>query len=56
MTLDAWSEVVRPIMSIYPLAAVFFGSFIVLVVFILLSTIIGIAANAMSYAHQEERT
>lgn len=53
MTLDAWSDVVRPLMQVFPLAALFFGTFIVLVVFILLSTLIGIAANAMSYAHSE---
>ena len=48
MTLDAWSDVVRPLMASSAMAVPFFVSFIVVVVFILLSTIIGIAANAMS--------
>lgn len=48
MTLDAWSDVVRPLMQVSVKAAIFFVTFIVIVVFILLSTIIGIAANAMN--------
>lgn len=48
MTLDAWSDIVRPLMEVSVKAGVFFVTYIVVVVFILLSTIIGIAANAMS--------
>ncbi|MBY0537791.1 ion transporter [Patescibacteria group bacterium] len=47
MTLDAWSDIVRPLAETSMMAIPFFVSFIVVVVFILLSTIIGIAANAM---------
>lgn len=48
MTLDAWSDIVRPLMQTSVKAVFFFVAFIVIVVFVLLSTIIGIAANAMS--------
>jgi len=47
MTLDAWSDIVRPIMSEHWWAGLFFGSFIISTVFVLLSILIGIASNAM---------
>ena len=50
MTLDAWSDIVRPIMEIHWWAGLFFMSFIVTAVFILLSIIIGVASNAISHA------
>jgi voltage-gated sodium channel len=48
MTLDVWSDIVRPLAVTSMMAIPFFATFIIVVVFILLSTIIGIAANAMS--------
>lgn len=48
MTLDAWSDIVRPLAETSMIAIPFFATFIIVVVFILLSTLIGIAANAMS--------
>jgi voltage-gated sodium channel len=53
MTLDAWSDVVRPIMEVYPLAGLYFIAYIVMTVFILLSIIIGVAANAIEHAQDE---
>lgn len=48
MTLDAWSDIVRPIMNVYWWSGLFFASFIITTVFILLSIVIGIASNAMA--------
>lgn len=48
MTLDAWSDIVRPIMDVYWWSGLFFASFIITTVFILLSIVIGIASNAMA--------
>lgn len=49
MTLDAWSDIVRPIMEVHWWAGLFFGSFIITAVFILLSIIIGIASQAVNH-------
>jgi voltage-gated sodium channel len=54
MTLDAWSDIVRPLMVDYPWAGLYFVSFIVTTVFILLSIIIGVAANAVEAVAAEE--
>ncbi len=54
MTLDAWSDIVRPIMDVHWWAGLFFMSFIVTAVFILLSIIIGVASNAISHSHDDE--
>jgi voltage-gated sodium channel len=53
MTLDAWSDIVRPIMDIHWWAGLFFMSFIVTAVFVLLSIIIGVASNAISHVDDE---
>jgi voltage-gated sodium channel len=55
MTLDAWSDVVRPLMDVYWWAGPFFMSFIVVAVFILLSIIIGVASNAINHANDDEQ-
>jgi voltage-gated sodium channel len=52
MTLDAWSDIVRPIMEVYWWSGLFFMSFIITAVFILLSIIIGIASNAVKYSDE----
>lgn len=53
MTLDAWSEIVRPLMEVYPFAGLFVVSFIVVTVFILLSIMIGIASSAMNKVNDD---
>lgn len=53
MTLDAWSDIVRPLMDTYPWAGMYFASFIIMTVFILLSIIIGVAANAVQETNEE---
>lgn len=48
MTLDAWSsEVVRPVMEVYPLASIFFIIFILVTSFTVLNLFIGIIVDAM---------
>jgi len=49
MTLDGWSDIVRPIMELYPLASLYFAIYIVMTVFVLLSILIGIASNAIHH-------
>lgn len=54
MTLDAWSDIARPIITQSPvLGLIFFISFIGIAVFLLLSIVVGIASNALqnSRAH-----
>jgi voltage-gated sodium channel len=46
MTLDAWSDIARPLMDKTPLILPFLMTFIVIAVFLLLSILIGISANA----------
>lgn len=55
MTLDAWSDIVRPIMAAHWWAGPIFIGFIVTAVFILLSIIIGVASNAVNYADQNDQ-
>lgn len=55
MTLDAWSEVVRPLMVVHPWSGLFFIAFVVTTVFILLSIIIGVASNAISQPDDERK-
>lgn len=51
MTLDAWSDIARPIITHSPVAGlVFFISFIGFAVFLLLSIVVGIASNALQNA------
>lgn len=52
VTLDAWTEIIRPIIAEKWYAAIFFVSFILIAVFILLSIVIGIASDAMSSANE----
>ena len=48
MTLDGWSaEVVRPVMSVYPKAWIFFFTFILVTSFTVLNLFIGIIVEAM---------
>lgn len=53
MTLDAWSDIVRPLIAVHWWAGPFFASFIITAVFILLSILIGIASNAMNESKSE---
>ncbi len=55
MTLDAWSDVARPVMEVYPWSWLLFVFFIATTVFLLLSVIVGIAANAMQEDTTSER-
>ncbi|MBY0309693.1 ion transporter [Patescibacteria group bacterium] len=55
MTLDAWSDVVRPLMSVYPWAGLFFIGFIVTTVFVLLSIIIGVASSAINQPESDRK-
>lgn len=52
MTLDAWSDIVRPLMEVYAWAGLFFMSFIIIAVFVLLSIIIGVASEAIRHADE----
>jgi len=52
ITLDAWTEIIRPIVAEQWYAGVFFVSFVLIAVFILLSIVIGIASDAMSSANE----
>ncbi len=47
MTLDNWTGIANPVMEKFPAATMFFVGFICVTVFLLLSIIVGIAANAM---------
>jgi voltage-gated sodium channel len=55
MTLDAWSEIVRPLMAVYPWAGLFFIAFIVTTVFVLLSIIIGVASSAINQPESDRK-
>lgn len=47
MTLDDWTGLANPVIEKYPFATMFFIGFICVTVFLLLSIIVGISANAM---------
>jgi len=55
MTLDGWSETVRPLMALYPWAGLFFIAFIVTTVFVLLSIIIGVASTAINQPESDRK-
>jgi voltage-gated sodium channel len=56
MTLDGWSgEIVRPVMEVFPLAWVFFLTFILATAFTLFNLFIGVVVNAMQIEHERER-
>jgi voltage-gated sodium channel len=48
MTLDSWNAIVRPLIEVHWWAGLFFISFVLIAVFILLSIVIGIASEAMN--------
>lgn len=49
MTLESWSmEIARPVMLIYPLAVVYFVSFILITAFIVLNVVIGVVVKTIS--------
>lgn len=48
MTLDSWNAVVRPLIEVHWWAGLFFVSFVLVAVFVLLSIVIGIASEAMN--------
>jgi len=55
MTLESWSEAIaRPVMETYPLAWVYFVSFILITAFTVLNLFIGIIVNTMQEQHYEE--
>lgn len=59
MTLDGWtSEIVRPVMTIYPYAWIFFVPYIAVTTFVLFNLLIGIIVNSMQhiYAREEAET
>jgi voltage-gated sodium channel len=47
MTLDSWNAIVRPLIEVHWWAGVYFVSFVIIGVFVLLSIVIGIASEAM---------
>ena len=54
MTLDAWSEIARPIIKHSPFfGLLFFVSFIGIAVFLLLSIVVGIASNALQNSRKQ---
>ncbi len=54
MTLDAWTDIANPIIEKYPAATIFFVGYICVTVFLLLSIIVGIAANAMHNTEDQD--
>jgi voltage-gated sodium channel len=55
MTLEAWSsEIVRPVMEVYPLAWAFFVPFILITTFAVLNLFIAIIVNSMQDAAEEK--
>lgn len=55
MTLESWSEEIsRPVMETYPLAWLYFITFILITAFTVLNLFIGIIVNTMQEMHYEE--
>lgn len=55
MTLESWSMgIVRPVMEVYPLAWLFFVTFILCTTFAVLNLFIAIIVNAMHATHADE--
>ena len=55
MTLESWSMgIVRPVMTIYPYAWVFFVPFILMTTFAVVNLLVGLIVNSMQDAHHEE--
>ena len=56
MTLESWSMgIVRPVMEVYPLAWIFFVSFILIGTFTMLNLFIAVVVNAMQSQHVAEQ-
>jgi voltage-gated sodium channel len=55
MTLEGWtSEIVRPILAVYPFAWLFFIPFIGITTFTLFNLLIGIIVNSMQHIYERE--
>lgn len=54
MTLEGWADIVRNLMTVIPLAWVFFIAWILASTFTMLNLFIGIIVNAMQTAHDAE--
>lgn len=54
MTLESWSsDIVRPLMEVFPLAPIFFIVFIVFTTFTVLNLVIGVIVSAMQADHDK---
>ncbi len=53
MTLEAWADIARDIMTKYPLAWIYFISFILVSSFIVMNVIVGVVVNAISEISQD---
>ena len=55
MTLESWSMgIVRPVMEVFPLAWLFFITFIIVTTFAVVNLLVGLIVNSMQDAHHEE--
>ena len=55
MTLESWSEeIARPVMEVYPLAWLYFVTFILVSAFTVLNLFIGIIVSTMQERHMQE--
>ena len=55
MTLESWSMgIVRPVMTVYPYAWLFFVPFIMVTTFAVVNLLVGLIVNSMQDAHAEE--
>jgi voltage-gated sodium channel len=55
MTLESWSMgIVRPTMTVYPHAWMFFVPFIMVTTFAVVNLLVGLIVNSMQDAHSEE--
>lgn len=55
MTLDAWADVARDVMAVYPWAWVPFIAFVIISGFIVVNLIIAVICDAISALHEDER-
>jgi voltage-gated sodium channel len=56
MTLESWSMgIVRPVMSVYPYAWLFFVPFIAIATFTVLNLFIAVVVNAMQSEYQQHQ-
>ena len=55
MTLESWSMgIVRPVMTVFPQAWMFFVPFILVTTFVVVNLVVGLVVNSMQDAHQVE--